>query len=103
MTYKTAPKKPYEPVPLKPYAPKPLKPYTPVSLKDYKPVPIKLYKPVPLKSYTPVSSKKYKKALPDKPTSEEKCPYCGGDIVLLTSGVTIVCRHCRNKVRYAPD
>ena len=80
------------------YRPKPLKAYAPVPLKPYTPVPIKPYIPKPLKPH-----KRTTTGSPPGPTSNEKCPHCGGDIVLKTDGRVMECRHCRNKVQYVPD
>jgi hypothetical protein len=113
--YTPKPLKDYTPVPLKDYKPKPLKDYTPVPLKPYTPKPIKDYKPVPLKQYTPVPLKPYTpkpggavrgkhKGVPlGGGRSKEICPYCGGGIILPTTGRVMLCKHCRNKVHYVAD
>lgn len=96
----------YRPRPLKPYRPVPLKPYTPKPLKDYTPVPLKPYTPEPLKPYAPVpvgGRRKQPAAPPAEPFSTEECPHCGETIKLSTSGKRMVCRYCRNKVRWVPD
>jgi len=125
--YKPVPTKPYTPVPLKDYTQvplkdyttKPLKPYTPVPLKDYTPAPLKPYKPIPLKPYTPAPIKPYRpvqtwirkglkegKAIDREPIEGkvwEYCPECGEIVSLDLDGKTMVCRNCKNKVRYIPD
>jgi len=111
--YQPKPLKPYTPVPLKAYTPKPvkyervpLKPYRPKPLKDYTPVPIKPYTPKPIKPYVPKSggrSSKTKGIPLENGRSKEICPYCGGEIILPTTGRLMLCKYCKNKVRYSPD
>ena len=104
--YRPKPLKSYRSKPLKDYRPKPLKAYVPKPIKDYAPVPIKPYTPKPLKDYVPTGSGKgqdWSKVPKGMTRSKEKCPYCGEYITLPTTGKMMLCKHCRNKVRFVPS